>query len=102
MRKAISVILILTFITSQGYAGEAISSFSNGDKLAASLATDPNINPDRSKPLGNNIAGKLEPGAIGNGVPLLELAQGTLPPRLAMKVFLKKSNRSLFFLSKQE
>ena len=84
MRKAISIILILTFITSQGYAGEAISSFSNSDKLAASLVSDPNINPDRSKPLRNDIIGKLEPGAIGNGAPLMELAQGRLPPRLAI------------------
>ena len=73
--KAISILLVLTFACSQVYAD--VSSFSN-NKLAASLVTDSNINPTRSKSVQNDIAGKVEPGAIGNGVPLIELAQGKL------------------------
>lgn len=79
--KVISSVLILAFLSSQVYA--EVSSLAN-NKLAASLVTDSDINPDRSKPLQNEIAEKDKPSAIGNGVPLLELAQGKLPPRLTL------------------
>ena len=46
--------------------------------------TDSNINPVRSKPVQNDIVGKVEPGAIGNGAPLMELMQGKLPPKVTL------------------
>ena len=79
--KTISIFLVLTFISGQVYAGPL--NISN-NKLAASLVTDPDINPARSKPVQNDIAGKVEPGAIGNGVPLIELARGKLPPKVTL------------------
>lgn len=72
MKKAISIFLILTFFSSPGYA------------LAPSLVSDSTINPIRSAQLQGDIAAKLEPGAIGNGAPLTELAQGKLPPKASL------------------
>jgi hypothetical protein len=72
MRKTLSIFLILTFLSSPGYA------------LAPSLVSDAGINPGRSAQLQADIATKLEPGAIGNGVPLMELAQGKLPQRASL------------------
>lgn len=72
MKKTLSIFLILTFLSSPGYA------------LAPSLVSDPGVNPNRSAQLQGDIATKLEPGAIGNGVPLLKLAQGKLPPRASL------------------
>lgn len=72
MKKTISIFLILTFLSSPGYA------------LAPSLVSDAGINPGRSAQLQGDIAAKLEPGAIGNGAPLIELAQGKLPPKATL------------------
>ncbi|MFA5499445.1 MAG: hypothetical protein WC404_00020 [Candidatus Omnitrophota bacterium] len=72
MKKTLSIFLILTFLSSPGYA------------LAPSLVSDPGINPGRSAQLQGDIATKLEPGAIGNGAPLTELAQGKLPLRASL------------------
>lgn len=74
--KVISILLVATFIT-----GQISTSFAY-DNLAASLATDPDINPHRSKFVQNDIAGKAEPSAIANGTPLLNLAQGKLPTKI--------------------
>ncbi|MCX5712609.1 MAG: hypothetical protein NTY47_06045, partial [Candidatus Omnitrophica bacterium] len=82
--RAVSIFLVLTFIVGQVSAGQIVSTRSS-DTLAASLVTDSNINPARSKPLQDDIAEKAEPGAIGNGAPLLELAQGKLPPRIILQ-----------------
>jgi hypothetical protein len=88
--KAISILLVLTFVTGQVSASQVLSTCS-GDTLAASSVIDSDINSPRSKPIQNEIAGKIEPGAIGNGVPLMMLAQGMLPDRIAMqKKFDKK------------
>jgi hypothetical protein len=76
-------ILAITFITGQVFAGQ-ISSNPSNNTLAGSVVSDPDINPARSGPVRNDIAGKAEPGAIGNGAPLMELAQGKLPPRLTI------------------
>lgn len=81
--RTISVLLVSTFITSYVSAGEVLPTRSR-DTLTASLVTDSNINPARSKPVQNDIAEKAEPGAIGNGAPLMELAQGKLPPRITL------------------
>jgi len=78
--KIISVVLIVAFLSSQVYAD--VSGIAN-DKLSPSLISDPNINPERNV-VRNNIAEKAEPGAIGNGAPLLALAQGKLPPRITI------------------
>lgn len=72
MKKTLSIFLILTFLSSPGYA------------LAPSLVSDTGINPGRSVQLQGDIAVKLEPGAIGNGAPLIELAQGKLPSRATL------------------
>jgi hypothetical protein len=72
MKKTLSIFLILTFLSGPGYA------------LAPSLVSDPGINPGRSAQLQGDIATKLEPGAIGNGAPLAELAQGKLPSRASL------------------
>ena len=77
--KTVSILLVLAFACSQVYA-DAFNPSNN--KLAASLVTDSDINPARSKPVQNDIAGKVVPGAIGNGIPLIELAQGNLPQRV--------------------
>ena len=82
--KAISILLVMAFITSQGYAGETISSFSNSDKLAASLLSDGEINPQRSDGSKENVAETLEPGAIGNGELLVDLIKGVFPPKLSL------------------
>ena len=81
MMKAISIFLMLTFFSSQGYAQTLNLS---SDKLSPSLITDPRINPARSTAVLGEIAGEVEPGAIGNGAPLMELAQGHLPLRLTL------------------
>jgi hypothetical protein len=79
--RTVSILLVLTFITGQVSAGQVASTGSR-DTLAASLVTDSKINPARSKPVQGDIAEKAEPGAIGNGTPLMELAQGKLPHKL--------------------
>ncbi len=78
--KIISLILVAAFLSSQVYAD--VSSIAN-DKLSPSLISDPNINPERNI-VRNDIAEKAEPGAIGNGAPLLALAQGKLPHRITV------------------
>ena len=82
--RLISILLVITFITSQGYAGETLSSFSNNDKLAASLVSDGKINPPRSDGTQGDVAGTLEPGAIGNGRLLIDLIKGLFPPKLSL------------------
>ena len=79
LRKGIAFLLILTFLI-----GQTSTSFAY-DNLAASLATDADINIARSESLQNQVAAKTEPGAIGNGTPLLELAQGNLPPKVTLQ-----------------
>ncbi len=81
--RTISIILVLVFVAGQVSAGQ-ISSSRSTDTLAASIVSDSSINPGRSDIVRNDIAEKAEPGAIGNGAPLMELAQGKLPPRLAI------------------
>ncbi|MBU0605983.1 MAG: fructose-bisphosphatase class II [Candidatus Omnitrophica bacterium] len=80
-RKIIAVLLAFILISGQVFAGPLNVS---GNKFAPSLVTDPDINPARSAPIQNAIASKAEPGAIGNGAPLMELAQGKLPPRITL------------------
>ncbi|MDP2929515.1 MAG: hypothetical protein Q8O01_05585 [Candidatus Omnitrophota bacterium] len=79
MTKAVSIFLVSTFFVSQGYAQAFDLST---DKLSPSLVTDPKINAPRSAAVQNDIVEKAEPGAIGNGIPLMELAQGKLPARI--------------------
>ena len=78
--KMITIVVLLCF----GFNNVSYASEINSFKLAASLATDSNINSARSKRVQNDIAERAEPGAIGNGVPLIELLYGKLPPRVKL------------------
>lgn len=82
--KTTSIILSLIFFASQALASQASPVYSS-DTLATSLVSDTGINPERSASTRNDIAGKAEPGAIGKGIPLIELAQGKLPAKLAIE-----------------
>lgn len=81
--RAISIILVSAFITSQVSASH-ISSNCSSYTLAASVVSDQNINPERSDVVRNDIAKKAEPGAIGNGAALMNLVIGKLPPRTTL------------------
>lgn len=82
--KIAAIVLAITFITGQIPAGQISPTLFNST-LAPSSVFDPDINPSSTS---DNIkyaaAGNINPGTIGNGAPLLELAQGKLPPRLTI------------------
>ncbi len=69
--RVVSIILAVTFVTSQVLANQILSNPSN-DTLAGSVVSDSDINSARSTPVRNDIAEKAEPGAIANGAPLME------------------------------
>jgi len=98
--KVIAVVLAITFSSGQLSAVQ-LSTDSSNNNLGPSIALDTDINPARSKPVQNDISGALEPGAIGNGVPLLELAQGKpLPQRITdwtTELELKYGKRDEFY-----
>jgi len=80
--RFVSTLLVAAFVCSQSYA--EIPNLPN-DNLAPSLISDTDIDPSRSGHVRNKIAGKFEPGAIGNGAPLVALAEDAeLPPRLIL------------------
>lgn len=83
MKKIVAIFLTLSFLSGQVYAGDIVASSNN--KLAASLATDEDINPPRSDRIKEEGAEKSEPGAIGNGTPLVKLSQNNLPHRLILQ-----------------
>jgi len=85
----VSIILAVTFVTGQVSASQ-ISSNPSNNTLAASIVSDSSINPARSKPVQNDIAEQAEPGAIANGIPLLELAQGNLPAKIKWNYYLER------------
>ena len=74
--RLISLILIITFVTTQ------ISPAYAYENLGASLLGDNSLNPDRTRDGRNDIGHQLEPGAIGNGQPLIDLVQGKLPKKI--------------------
>lgn len=77
IRKAISVLLVIAFTVTQSPLSFAY------ENLSPALLSDTNLNPDRTQDGRNDIAKGLEPGAIGNGAPLIELIGGKLPERVA-------------------
>ena len=79
--RFVSTLLVAVLVSSQSYA--ETPNLPN-DKLAPSLVSDTDINIARSESARNDIAEKIEPGAIGNGAPLRELASGKLPPGLIL------------------
>lgn len=83
LRKIFSVILIMSFVTGQACAGQALQVDSNRN-LAPSYVSDPKINPERSAGVRNSITGTLEPAAIGSGKSLTEVVSGNLPERLLL------------------
>lgn len=90
MLKAMSIILALSFITTQvSIAGAA--GISSKDTLAPSLVSG-DINPERKERVQEDIAKEI-PGAIGNGKPLVDLMQGRLPPRIDLIPELEKKLR---------
>jgi len=76
--KIVSILVIAIFVT-----GQVSTSFAY-DNLGVSLASDGDINPERSQNTRNAVGHKLEPGAIGNGAPLLALIQGNLPTQIPL------------------
>ncbi|MCX5678841.1 MAG: macro domain-containing protein [Candidatus Omnitrophica bacterium] len=78
--RLVSIVLAATFITGQVSAGQ-ISSNSSNNTLAAPVVSG-DIDPARSADVKKAVAGTAKPGAIGNGIPLLKLAEGALPPRI--------------------
>jgi hypothetical protein len=82
--KVVSLLLLFTFLT-----GQMSTSFAF-DNLAASLASDGDLNKDRAKKVKTDVGRKTEPGAIGNGQPLIDLIQGNLPKRISQQDIVKK------------
>lgn len=78
--RVLSLILSLTFICGQVFAGQASFSAPK-DTMAPSLVSDTDINPGRTE----GFIKDIKPGAIGNGRPLLEIAKGNLPQRLTLE-----------------
>jgi len=76
-RKIVAVILVLGLIMGQVPSGLAY------DNLAASLVSDGDLDPARLTTVRNDIGHALEPDAIGNGTPLLDLIQEKLPDQLS-------------------
>lgn len=82
--RAVSFCVLITFFAVQlqpidFVRAEAI----NTHTLTPSLISDASINPERADSLKNDISKKLEPGAIANGKPLLDLVQGKLPEEVS-------------------
>lgn len=77
MKRAflVSVSIILLFSATQ-YAYSS-------DKLAPSYVSD-DIIPERSDSVKEEVATDLEPGAIGNGQPLVDLCNSKLPERVSL------------------
>lgn len=72
--KAVNVLLVLTFITTQAFAGPITKSYPM-DKLAPSSPFDPDINPNRSSRVDAEIISLAAPGIIGQGRPLVDLVK---------------------------
>ncbi|MCX5678700.1 MAG: 2-phospho-L-lactate transferase CofD family protein [Candidatus Omnitrophica bacterium] len=81
--RFISAALAITFIATQVFASDIPSNFSN-DKLSPPLASDPDIIPGEVNPVRTAVAREANPGAIGDGAPLLELLRGNPPPRIIL------------------
>jgi len=77
--RVISLLLTITFFTGQ------ISNAYAYENLGASLLSDGTLNPDRTEDGRNDISHKLEPGAVGDGRPLVALSQGKLPARVKLE-----------------
>ncbi|MFA5147202.1 MAG: 6-phosphofructokinase [Candidatus Omnitrophota bacterium] len=81
LAKYISILLTITFLAGQSYAGQLIDNIpAQKGTLATSLVTD-DINKARTAQVAERIGEVKEPGAIANGEPLAELAQGRIPPQ---------------------
>ena len=78
LQKIISSLMILIFMVGQTPISFAF------ENLSPTLLSDGTLDPERTKDGRNDIAKGLEPGAIGNGQPLLDLIQGKLPERIAI------------------
>jgi hypothetical protein len=78
--KVISLILLAAFSISPSSTSYAF------ENLGASLASDTSLNPERTKDVQNDIGHNLEPGAIGNGKPLLDLVAEIRPEKLKLQI----------------